>query len=204
MMDYHSTNKKMGIRTLVNVALMGVVSFVLMNARMPVFFAPPFMDIDVSEMPALIASFGLGPLAGFLVVVLKIALKTLFNGTSTQYVGELSNIIVSSALVVPAGIIYSRRKSFKTAIMALIVGIITMSVIATLSNYFVIFPLYGKLMGIDLEAFANMVKKMNPLVKDYKTLMLFSIVPFNILKGILTSILTLLLYKRVISFVRKG
>lgn len=204
MMDYQSTNKKMGVRTLVNISLLGVVAFVLMNAKMPVFFAPPFMDIDVSEMPALIASFGLGPLAGFLVVVLKIALKTLFNGTSTQYVGELSNIIVSSALVVPAGIIYARRKSFKTAIIALVTGIITMSIIATLSNYFVIFPLYGRLMGIDLESFADMVKRMNPLVKDYRTLMLFSIVPFNILKGILTSILTLFLYKRVVPFVRKG
>lgn len=194
---------KMSVKTLVKISLLGVIAFILMFARMPVFFAPAFMDIDVSEMPALIASFSLGPVAGFLVVILKILLKTLFQGTSTHYVGELSNIIVSSALVIPAGIIYSKRKTIKMAIVSLVVGIIMMSIVATLSNYFIIFPLYGKILGLNLQDFANMLKEINPFVKDYKSLMLFAIVPFNILKGIITSVLTLLLYKRIAKYIKR-
>ncbi len=202
-MDYHTERKLTDVRTMVIVSLLGVIAFILMFARMPVFFAPPFMDIDVSEMPALIASFAMGPVAGFLVVFIKILLKTIFQGTSTYYVGELSNVIVSSAFVMSAGFIYKNRKSFRTAIVSLVVGVLVLSVIATISNYFVIFPLYGKIMGVSMQDFANMLKNVNPLVTDFKTLMLFAIVPFNLLKGVLTAILTMLLYKRVVPFIKR-
>lgn len=202
-MDYHTEKRLTDVRTMVTVALLGVIAFILMFARMPVFFAPPFMDIDVSEMPALIASFALGPVAGFLVVFIKILLKTLFQGTTTYYVGELSNVIVSSAFVMSAGFIYKNRRTFKTAIVSLVIGVLVLSVVATLSNYFVIFPLYGKIMGISMQDFANMLKNVNPFVTDFKTLMVFAIVPFNLLKGIITAILTMLLYKRVVPFIKK-
>ena len=88
-------------------------------------------------------------------------------------------------------------KTKKGAVTALLIGTLAMSIIATLSNYFVIFPMYGKLMGITMQGFAESVAEINPLVKDFKTLMVFSILPFNLVKGALTSFVTYLLYKRV-------
>ena len=191
-----NVKSKLNVRAMVVVSILGVLSFILMMFRFPLPFAPGFMDIDISEMPALLASFSLGPFAGFLVVVVKIVLK-LFSGSSTIYVGELSNLIVSSAFVVSAGFIYKNNKTKKGAIIALISGTIIMSTIATLSNYFVIFPMYGSLMGITMQGFADTVAEINGLVTDFKTLMIFSILPFNLVKGIVTSFVTYLLYKRV-------
>jgi len=191
-----NVKSKLNVRAMVVVSILGVLSFILMMFRFPLPFAPGFMDIDISEMPALLASFSLGPFAGFLVVVVKIVLK-LFSGSSTIYVGELSNLIVSSAFVVSAGFIYKNNKTRKGAIIALISGTIIMSTIATLSNYFVIFPMYGSLMGITMQGFADTVAEINGLVTDFKTLMIFSILPFNLVKGIVTSFVTYLLYKRV-------
>lgn len=199
-LNYTRNSNKITTSVLVKVSLLGVLAFLLMFVRAPIFFAPPFMDVDVSEMPALIAAFSMGPFAGFLTVLLKIILKTLFSGTSTQYVGELSNLIVSSAFVITAGWFYRRHKTLRGAVVALILGVIVMATLATFSNYFVIFPLYGKLMGISMQQFADGVKAINPLVSDFRTLMLFAIVPFNIVKGVLTSLLTLILYKKVSKF----
>ncbi|MDO5689326.1 MAG: ECF transporter S component [Tissierellia bacterium] len=196
-------HSKMNVHQLVKIAVLGVIAFLLMLVRMPIFFAPSFMDLDVSEMPGLLASFSMGPVAGFFVILLKIVLKLMMSGTTTQYVGEISNIIVSSALVVTAGFIYQRRRTFRNAIFAMAIGVIAMAVTATISNYFVIFPLYGKLMGISLDEFANAVREVNPLVKDFKSLMVFSIAPFNLVKGLLTAVLTTVLYKRLSPILKK-
>lgn len=191
-----NVKNKVNVRAMVVVSILGVLSFILMMFRFPLPFAPGFMDIDISEMPALLASFSMGPFAGFLVVVVKVVLK-MFSGSSTIYVGELSNLIVSSTFVVSAGFIYKNNKTKKGAIIALVSGAVIMSIVATLSNYFVIFPMYGRLMGITMQGFAETVAEINGLVTDFKTLMLFSVLPFNLVKGLVTSFVTYLLYKRV-------
>ena len=117
--------------------------------------------------------------------------------------GELSNLIVSSAFVLTTAFIYHKNKSKKSAILGLVIGSIAMSIIATLSNYFVIFPLYARLLKIDLNSFVSMVSKINPLVKNYFTLMLFSVLPFNLVKSFLTSIVTAILYKKISPILKK-
>lgn len=189
-------NKKLNVRNMVVISILGVISFVLMMFRFPLPFAPGYMDVDISEFPALLASFSLGPLAGIAVVCLKLILKS-FSGSSTIYIGELSNLIVSSSFVITAGLVYKLKRTKKGALLGLVLGVITMSLIATLSNYFIIFPIYGELMGLSMEDFARGVGEINPLVKNFKSLMVFSILPFNLVKGSLTSLVTYILYKRV-------
>lgn len=194
-------NKKVDVRRMVVVSVLGVIAALLMMARFPLPFAPGFMDVDISEMPALLASFSLGPVAGFLVVLIKIIIK-LMTGSTTIYVGELSNLIVSSTFVVTAGLIYKFNKTKKGALKALIIGILAMSILATLSNYFIIFPMYGGLMGLSMQDFADKVSNINPLVTNFKTLMVFSVLPFNLVKGTLTSLVTYLVYKRVAPIIK--
>ena len=196
-------NKKFGISEITKIAILASISVLLMFIKVPLPFAPTFMEMDIAELPALIGGFAMGPLAGFLIVCIKLLLNIIINGTKTFYVGELSNLIVSSTFVLTTAFIYKHNKSKKSALLGLVIGSITMSLVATLSNYFVIFPLYAKLLKIDLNAFVGMVAKINPLVKSYFTLMLFSILPFNLVTTAVTSIVTSLLYKRISPILKK-
>lgn len=197
-------NKKFGISEITKISILGTISVLLMFIKVPLPFAPTFMEMDIAELPALIGGFAMGPLAGFLIVCIKILLNIVINGTKTFYVGELSNLIVSSAFVLTTAFIYKHNKSKKSALLGLAIGSISMSIVATLSNYFIIFPLYAKLLKIDLNAFVGMVAKINPLVKSYLTLMVFSVLPFNLVKTAVTSIVTSLLYKRISPILKRN
>ncbi|MCI5997332.1 MAG: ECF transporter S component [Peptoniphilaceae bacterium] len=190
-------SKKFGISEITKISILSAISVVLMLIKIPLPFAPTFMEMDIAELPALIGGFAMGPLAGFLIVCIKIVLNIVINGTKTFYVGELSNLIVSSAFVLTTAIIYQKHKNRKGAFLGLIFGSIAMSFMATISNYFFIFPLYANILKIDLNAFVGMVAKINPLVKSYFTLMMFSILPFNLVKTFVTSIVTAILYKKI-------
>lgn len=196
--------KKFSISEITKISILGTISVLLMFIKVPLPFAPTFMEMDIAELPALIGGFAMGPLAGFLIVCIKILLNIVINGTKTFYVGELSNLIVSSAFVLTTAFIYKHNKSKKSALLGLAIGSISMSIVATLSNYFIIFPLYAKLLKIDLNAFVGMVAKINPLVKSYFTLMVFSVLPFNLVKAAVTSIVTSLLYKRISPILKRN
>lgn len=184
-------------RTLIKVSVMGAISFILMFFEFPLWFAPPFLEMDFSDVPSLIGSFALGPFAGVLIQLVKNLLNLVIQGTDTAAVGELSNFIVGSIFAYTAGLIYHRKKNFKNAIIGMILGIIAMTITMSLANYFVLIPLYAKLFGWPIENIVAMGSAINKYVVDLKTLILFAVVPFNLFKGILVTSVTTLLYKRV-------
>lgn len=188
-------------RNMVKISVLAVISMVLMFFDISTWFAPPFLKLDISDLPALIGSFAMGPMAGVLVQLVKNVLNLLIEGSMTGGVGELSNFLVGSVLVYVAGFIYYRNKTYKNAIIGLICGIIAMTTFATISNYFVVFPLYSKV--IPLDKIIDMGKAVNKFVVDYKSLILFAVVPFNLLKGATVSIATLLIYKKVSPILHK-
>lgn len=199
---YTLSKKQLTTRNLVKISVLGAIGMVLMFFELSVGFAPPFLKLDISDMPGLIGSFAMGPMAGVLVQFLKNILSLLIEGTSTGGVGELSNFIVGSVFVYAAGFIYYRKKDFKHAVLGLGLGIILMTIFASLSNYFVVFPLYSRVM-IPLDKIIEMAASVNKLVVDYKSLILYAVVPFNILKGLVVSAVTLLIYKRVSPILHK-
>jgi|JMBV01.1.fsa_nt_gb riboflavin transporter FmnP len=188
-------------KTMVKISVLAVISMVLMFFDLSVWFAPSFLKLDIADLPALIGAFAMGPMAGVLVQLVKNLLNLLIEGSMTGGVGELSNFLVGSVLVYVAGIIYYKKRTFKNAVIGLILGVLFMTAFATLSNYFVVFPLYSKLMPLDkiIEA-ASLV---NRFVVDYKTLILYAVVPFNLLKGTVVSLVTLLIYKKVSPILHK-
>ncbi|HHX52921.1 MAG TPA: ECF transporter S component [Erysipelothrix sp.] len=190
-------------KNIAKIAILAALSAILMQFRTPLPFAPNFIDFDVAEVPALIGGFAMGPIPGLIIVALKIFIKFLISGTSTAFIGELSNLVVNGSLVVVAAVYYKRNRTFKGAIISMILAVLTMATVATLSNYFIMFPLYANVYGIELEGLVQMGAQVNPLVSDYKTLMLFTIVPFNLLKGIVTSLITTLLYPRISPILKK-
>jgi riboflavin transporter FmnP len=163
----------------------------------PLWFAPPFLKFDISDVPSLIGAFAMGPMAGVLVQLVKNLLNVLIEGSATGGVGELANFIVGSIFAYTAGLIYYKEKTFRNAIIGLIVGILTMTVSISIINYYIMIPFYAKLFGLPIDKIVAMGTAVNRYVIDFKSLILYAVVPFNLFKGIIVSLVTILLYKRV-------
>lgn len=200
--------KQNKLLTTKNVVLMGMFSAlagVLMLFEIPLLFiAPSFYKLDFSEVPILVGTFALGPLAGVLMELLKIMVKLLFKPTSTAFVGEFANFVIGCALIVPAGIIYRLKKTRKGANIGMVTGIVIMTVIGVVINAQVMLPFFSKFYGMPLEKIVGMGSAINPAVYNVWTFALICVVPFNMMKGIVVSLVTGLIYKRISILIRSA
>lgn len=194
------TKKRLSVSMMTKIAMLSVLAFILMQFELILPMFPSFLKIDVSDLPAVIGAFAMGPFAGIAISAIKNMLHLL--QTSTGGVGELANFFVASAMIVPASVIYMKNKTKKSALMGLIVGTVTMAIAGGFANYFVLIPFYTAFMPIDTIIELGTV--VNPSIVSLETLVIFGIVPFNIVKGLVLSILTLVLYKRISPVLHKG
>lgn len=185
------------LNTLIKISLLSAIAFILMFFEFPLPIFPNFLQIDLSDLPALIGGFALGPMAGVLIELFKNVLHIIFKGTSTALIGELANFLVGSVFVITSASIYAKNKTRKNAIISLIIGSIVMSIAAGILNYCLFLPLYDKVLGFKIAAVVGMGSKLNPRIINLFTLVLWSIVPFNLLKGIIVSAVSLAVYKAV-------
>ena len=179
------------------VAVFAAFSAVLMFLEIPVFFVPSFYKLDVSELPVLICAFYLGPVAGVVCELIKVLLFTLLHGTTSAFVGEFANFAVGCAFVLPAAVIYGCTKTKKGALIALLCGTLVLTVFGSLFNAWYLLPKFSELYGLPLDAIIAMGSELNPAVRDLYTFAAFAVAPFNLLKGLIDTVLTFLLYKRV-------
>lgn len=191
------------INNMVKISIFAAMAGLLALFKFPIPIAPTFMTVDFGDVATLLSGFTLGPVLGGITVILKNLINLMLNGTTTAYVGELSNTIVGVTFVVISSLIYWRKKTRKAAILGLVFGIIGMSFIATFSNYFVIFPIYAKIFHIPVDGFVKFVPKSYNIVKNYYDLMVLSVLPFNIVKGTLNAIVTFLVYKKISKAMKK-
>lgn len=191
------TTAQSNVRNMVTIAMLGAVSMVLYIFDFPLWFAPSFYKIDFSEIPVMIGSFALGPTAGALIELVKCLLKLVVKGTNTAFVGDIANYLMGCALVVPAGMIYRKKKSKKNAVIGMVVGTLTLVVVGCILNAYVLLPTYSKAFGMPVDALIEMGSAVNPGIKDIFSFVLLAVAPFNALKGIIVSAVTLVLYKYV-------
>ncbi len=183
-------------KKIVLMGMLGALAAVLMLWEVPLLFiAPSFYGLDFSEIPILVGTFAMGPLAGFIMEVVKILIKLVIKPTSTGFVGEFANLAIGLALVLPAGMIYKKIKSKKGAIIGMITGTLCMSIIGMLLNVFIMIPFYSNFMPI--EAIIQAGAAINPIITDIWSFALICVAPFNAIKGILVSLVTALIYKRL-------
>ncbi len=180
-------------KELVTIAVLSAMAFVLQFLKTPLPIFPSFLELDLADMPAVFGAILLGPLAGLFIELIKNLLQLPF--TSTGGVGELSNFLVGTALVLPIGIVMRKNKSGKMFIVGAVCGVITMAVFGAFSNLYITLPFYAKVMNTDIMAFVGMATAIFPFIDTLPEFILFSIVPFNILKGTMISILGYILYK---------
>lgn len=202
-----SENRKNNFFSVGNIAVMGVLTalaFVLYAfVKFPLSFAFPFwLDIQFSDLPALLGGFALGPIAGCVIIVLKCCLKMPL--TSTACVGELADIIVGIAFVLPAALIYRKHKSKKGAITGMAIGTACAVAASVLSNWLVLIPFYAKTLFGDgdyltgLQTIVEMVAVLYngvTIENFYDYYLLLAVVPFNILRCAICAVLTYFTYK---------
>lgn len=196
-MELKKERGKMSANMLTKVGVLSAIAFVLMLLEFPLWFAPPFLKMDLSEVPALMGTFALGPVAGVLIQLIKNILNLAIDGTTTMAVGEFANFVVGSIFVYTAGYIYHKDKNIKNAIVGMAVGTVAMTVAMAIANYYVMIPFYAKLFGMPLDKIVAMGSAVNRHIVDFKSLILYAIVPFNLLKGLIVTLITFFLYKRV-------
>ena len=185
-------------RTMVEIAMLSAIAVVLMLFEFPLpFIAPPFYELDFSEVPVLIGAFALGPWAGVIIEAIKILLNLVINGTITAFVGEIGNFIIGVAFVLPAALIYKHKKSKKTAMIGLATGGIIMIVASCFINVFILLPAYGKAFGMPVSAFVDMAAAIHSSINSMAGFALLCVAPFNLLKVVLVSVITMLLYKHI-------
>ena len=186
----NSTTK---VRALTGTAMLGAVAAVLMYLEFPIPIMPAFVKLDVSELPALIASFAYGPVSGVLVCLIKNLIK--LPSTSTAAVGELFNFVMGALFVGVAGIVYKRNKTRKVAIVGALLGALVMAVVSVPYNYFIVYPAYVVMYHLPLEAIIGMYQAINPSVDGLLTCLLVFNLPFTFVKGVLDAVLCFLIYK---------
>lgn len=197
-MSLNAASETSHTRKIVQIAMLGAVSAVLMYLQFPIpFIAPPFFHINFAEVPVLIGGFAMGPAAGAMIELIKIVINLIFKGTTTAFISEFASLLMGCAMVVPAAIYYRSNKTRNNAVIALIIGSVCTTVVTTLANAFMTLPAYAKVMGVDIEAIVAMGTAVNGSATSLLTFCLYIVAPFNIIKAALASVVTIILYKRL-------
>lgn len=188
---------------LVKMGLLSALAFILMRLDFPIPGFPPFLKMDVSDIPSVIGVLAMGPAAGVIIQFAK-AFLYMVSGSNTGFVGPLANFIVGAAYVFPLGLVYKYKPNLKGFIIGCFGGTISMAAIGALMNYFVMIPFYAVLFGMSVDVIVAMGTKVNAAITDLKTLVLYSIVPFNLLKASGISILSYGVYKALQPLFRRN
>lgn len=180
-------------RTLAMTAMLAAISFVLGFLEFPVPLSPSFARMDLSDFPALIGAFAFGPGAGVAIEFVKNALQLL--STSTGGIGELVNFVMGTSYVFTAGLIYRFHKTKRTAWIACMAASIIMGIMSAVMNYFVLLPMFEQFMPLDqvIASFGVFI----PFIKTKLDVVLYNAFPFNLLKGLVISFFTMLIYKKL-------
>lgn len=184
------------------IALFSALAAILYIFNFPLPFAfPGFLEFRFSDIPVLIGTFALGPLSGSVIVVMMVLIKLVCVSTSTMFVGDAADILVGFALVIPAGLIYDRHRTFRGALLALAVGSVISTALAVLLNRYVLVPAYVYLMfGGSWDPILGM---MTPLFPDctqenfYSLYLWAAVLPFNLLRCFVAALVTLPVYKHI-------
>lgn len=184
------TRQSLSTRDIATVAVLAAISAVLFMVEIPVVL---FYKLDLSNLPVLLGAFAMGPVQGTLILLVKSLLGLLHS--SSQGVGELADFLMGLAMLLPAGLIYQRHKDRKGAILGMAVGTVVATLVGVLTNLYLMIPFYGAAFGMPVEAIVAMGQSLIPAVDSELKFVFWITAPFNLLKWIIISVVTALIYK---------
>ncbi len=179
-------------------AMLSAIAFVLMFLEFSVPIMPPFIKMDLSDLPELIGAFAMGPVSGVAICLIKNLLHLLMS--TTGGVGELSNFLLGVCFVLPAGLVYQRRKGKKSAIVGAMLGAVLMAAASIVSNYYIVYPFYYNFMAED--AILAAYQAILPGVRDILQCLIVFNAPFTLMKGLFSVVITVLIYKHISPFLK--
>ena len=188
---------KVNTRTLVQIGMLSALAIILMQFEIPLPFAPAFYKIDFSEVPVLIGCFSMGPCAGVLIELIKVILNVAIKGTMTMGIGDAANFLIGCAFCVPAALIYQKKRTKSGAVTGMVVGTVIMTILGCVLNAYILLPVYAKAFEMPLDALVSMGTEVNGAITGLMTFVLFAVAPFNLLKGILVSLIVFFVYKKI-------
>lgn len=190
------TERILTTRKIAMVGIFSAVAAILMWMEFPIpFIAPPFYELDFSELPALVGAFAFGPVAGVMIEFCKVVLKLITKGTSTAFVGDLANFVIGCSFILPSSIIYMFKKSKKSAIASCVAGTLCMTVFGSAFNGIYLLPAFSRLYGMPLDAIIQMGTEINGFITNIPTFVICAVAPINLIKGGCVSLITMLIYK---------
>lgn len=193
-MNFTVTEKRAKTKTITSVGVLSAIAAVLMQVlEFPIPFMPPFLKFDFSNIPALIGGFAYGPAVGVTVALVKALLHLLV--TTTGGVGELADFLTSASMVLTASLIYKHMRTRKNALWGMAAGTIVMSAVGAVTNYFILIPFYEKVMP--MEQIIAACAAVNRAISGMATYILFGVLPFNLIKCVLISAITMMIYKKI-------
>lgn len=175
---------------LVVLSLLATMSLVLFFISFPLPLLPPYLKVDFSDIPALIAGMIFSPAAGVLVVFLKNLMYFVAKG-ATDPVGVVANFIAGTLYVFPVAYLYRKYSGINSIILGLTIGTVVMAVVMTILNYFIILPAYGMFVGVGFTDTAKWIAVIG------------GVLPFNFIKGVIVSILFVPLFFKLKEWIEK-
>jgi riboflavin transporter FmnP len=195
-----SSDRGFGVRKLTVTAILAALASILQLLNFPVPFMPPFISLDFSELPALLASFSLGPVSGVAVCFIKNVVDLILSGFGKTFgIGPLSNFILGASFVFTAGLIYRYRHTRKAAIFAAFIGALVMAAVSLVSNQFIVYPIYMKAL-LPKEAIIDMYNAILTPITSFRVdsifrcLLIFNL-PFTFMKAMISVVITIFIYK---------
>lgn len=197
-------NQKTKVHKITSIAMLSAMAVVLMLFEFPLPLAPSFYKMDISEVPVVIGAFMFGPVAGVAIEAIKVLLHLVIKGTSTAFVGDFANFLLGSLFVLPASVVYILKKTRKNAIIGLSLGTIVLILAGCLLNAYFLLPKFAELYGIPMEYLIAAGTAINPAIKDVFSFVALAVAPFNIVKGVLVSIITIVIYKYISRLIKNS
>lgn len=183
--------KPISTMDLTRIAILGALASILFMIEIPVFPAVPFYKLDFSNVPVILGALAMGPFQGLLILLMKALIG--LTHSSSGGIGELADLLMGAAFILPGALMYRRNKTRKTALLGMLAGIATMVVIAIPSNYYILFPFYQKFVPYD--AVVNMGKALFPFIDGIWQFLLTVTALFNLIKGTAICLVAYVLYK---------
>ena len=183
-----TTKTRFSVGVMTRVAILAAAASILFLIQIPIV---AFYKLDLSNIPVLLGAFSMGPIPGMMILALKSLIGLL--SSSSAGIGELADFIMGAALVLPAALIYQQNKTRKSAIIGMAVGTVCMVVAGVLMNKWVMLPFYMGAFHMDMDGIIK-AAKVAAVDSEWKLLLLVT-GPFNLLKGVVLSIVTGLIYK---------
>ena len=187
--------RKISTNAMLKVAVLTALAVVLQALEFKVPFTPPWLSFDLSDLPAMLGGMTLGPGYAVLIELLKNLLKFTTKGTLTMGVGELANFVTGCALCVPVAFLYQKKKSLRAVLAGMAIGVVSFCVLGAVLNITVLMPLYMSAFGGDTVL--SMAMQINPAWNSINRIVALGVTPFNLMKGVVVSVATALLYKLI-------